>query len=549
MQECTVRHGEVCELPVWYQRHEPIPDGFRLIDVRNSCLVKGSVAQDYFALSYVWGTSDTEFRTTKEQLEELFYPGSIDFGALPSTITDAARLVLELSGGAKCFLWVDRICIVQDDQSDKAVQIPLMDTIYAKAKLTIIAASGRSIHDGLTGFGDKRRNAKQSIIRISSSLSLTEIAMKNASYHSCKWRTRGWTFQERVCSRRTLVITDDQIYWSCRRSDWCERLHLELPSQLVPEVHAEVNRGRLGCYEPWESYSSLDFGSNHFRLLLNKYLDLDLTNEADILDAFAGITRRVSKVTRLGFHWGHCRNARFDESLAWFSPTGVRREALYSLRDEHGEVYQVQFPSWSWAGWKGVVHPFQALDLSLSARSELEFYQVSTEGALRKLSTVHTGRHCEVDMADVSNVLAASWKGPRDVNAEPPNSQIPFRDSGRLAFWTSHMSVRLGLDTKGGQKLWTVYTVDDGLIGQVNVQSLPQTILDAAPLSLIIVSRIYHEDTNFRGRILRARPRLNVLLIWWSDASRRIAERMGVGQVDEDAWVRFERDWIFVTLK
>lgn len=38
------------------------------------------------------------------------------------------------------------------------------------------------------------------------------------------WRTRGWTFQEGMLSRRLLIFGDDVVNWSCQLSSWQEDL-------------------------------------------------------------------------------------------------------------------------------------------------------------------------------------------------------------------------------------------------------------------------------------------------------------------------------------
>jgi len=49
---------------------------------------------------------------------------------------DLARLLGET------YLWVDSLCIVQDDENLKQDQLQQMAAIYAKASITIMAANG-----------------------------------------------------------------------------------------------------------------------------------------------------------------------------------------------------------------------------------------------------------------------------------------------------------------------------------------------------------------------------------------------------------------------
>jgi hypothetical protein len=49
------------------------------------------------------------------------------------------------------FLWVDSLSIEQDDPVHQKRQIDIMDTIYASATLTIVAAAGNHADSGLPG--------------------------------------------------------------------------------------------------------------------------------------------------------------------------------------------------------------------------------------------------------------------------------------------------------------------------------------------------------------------------------------------------------------
>ena len=67
---------------------------------------------------------------------------------IPKTIRHAIELVGLLG---ERYLWVDRLCICQDDEETKASQIDIMGDIYGNALVTIIAASGWDANHGLRG--------------------------------------------------------------------------------------------------------------------------------------------------------------------------------------------------------------------------------------------------------------------------------------------------------------------------------------------------------------------------------------------------------------
>ncbi|KAF2444561.1 hypothetical protein P171DRAFT_340542, partial [Karstenula rhodostoma CBS 690.94] len=80
----------------------------------------------YAALSYVWGL--VEEAPSGEQLPD----------NVPLVIKDALKIVQELDIG---YLWVDRYCIDQTDEVDKAAQFKQMDAVYSSAYITIFAAA------------------------------------------------------------------------------------------------------------------------------------------------------------------------------------------------------------------------------------------------------------------------------------------------------------------------------------------------------------------------------------------------------------------------
>lgn len=67
----------------------------------------------FLALSYCWGDSKRLFTTTSGTLQERFQGFSFDF--LPATFRDAVLICHALNIG---YLWIDALCIIQDDEND-----------------------------------------------------------------------------------------------------------------------------------------------------------------------------------------------------------------------------------------------------------------------------------------------------------------------------------------------------------------------------------------------------------------------------------------------
>ncbi|KAF2259857.1 hypothetical protein CC78DRAFT_437421, partial [Lojkania enalia] len=96
----------------------------------------------YIALSYVWGGIKM-LQTTLSNLKQLKRPGSLirEAGKLPQAILDAMDIAEALN---ERFLWVDSLCIIQDDAISKHSQISSMNIVYGQAALTLIAMDGEN---------------------------------------------------------------------------------------------------------------------------------------------------------------------------------------------------------------------------------------------------------------------------------------------------------------------------------------------------------------------------------------------------------------------
>lgn len=193
MRYCRKWHGPACDSLVNTTSARPWDSkSFRLIDVHNQCLVLQRAPCRYIALSYVWGGIDS-LSTIKLNVPYLEQPGALAPKSewLPRTISDAIHLVEQLG---ERYLWVDRLCIVQDDEESKMQEIERMDKIYGNAFLAIIAATGDDADAGLSGLRTARNPASQVIEEISPGLRLVFSVAWEAAIQGTKYESRAWTY-------------------------------------------------------------------------------------------------------------------------------------------------------------------------------------------------------------------------------------------------------------------------------------------------------------------------------------------------------------------
>jgi hypothetical protein len=112
---------------------------FRLIDVERQCIVMAIKPARYAALSYTWGTKD-QFCLNRQNRQALEEQGSIRQAQklLAQVVNDSMEVCSRMNIP---YLWVDSLCIVQDDEIGKYHQIRNMNHIYANAYITLVAAA------------------------------------------------------------------------------------------------------------------------------------------------------------------------------------------------------------------------------------------------------------------------------------------------------------------------------------------------------------------------------------------------------------------------
>jgi hypothetical protein len=165
---------------------------FRLIDVRAMCLIYPRPRCKYVALSYVWGaTSRAKLTLTSHNEEALLQPAALERHRpmIPATIMDAIIVVRNLG---EQYLWVDSLCIRQDDANELEACVAIMDLVYDMASFTIVAAGGEDAFSGIHGVPPTPRRMNRLVQDIVPGLKMTIVAdvselLRRSPYHSRAW--------------------------------------------------------------------------------------------------------------------------------------------------------------------------------------------------------------------------------------------------------------------------------------------------------------------------------------------------------------------------
>ncbi len=183
----------------------------------------------YVALSYCWepelpGKPPLKLlRGNRSDLEE-----RLPLSELPPTIQDAIDFTRRLGIS---YIWIDRLCIMQDDNDDWKGHAAKMCDIYEAASLTLAALGARARDEGLYLSREERPSVRVQCSTKDGEIGYMRIARRfdpgeehgNVRYDAAfgqelgmsRWNTRGWVMQERFISRRIVYFGRRQIFWEC----------------------------------------------------------------------------------------------------------------------------------------------------------------------------------------------------------------------------------------------------------------------------------------------------------------------------------------------
>jgi Heterokaryon incompatibility protein (HET) len=182
---------------------------------------KSRSSSKYIALSHRWGNPSAHrvFSTYRSNIRTL--ERHIDFDQLPQTFQDAVTTTRNL--GVR-YLWIDSLCIIQEDEEDWKAESKLMEDVFSFSYCTIAASTARGSDDGFI-----KPQSPRKCVRLQDSQGSTFYVCEavddfRSDVELGDLNKRGWVFQERALSRRTIYFTKTQVYWECGKGVQCETL-------------------------------------------------------------------------------------------------------------------------------------------------------------------------------------------------------------------------------------------------------------------------------------------------------------------------------------
>ncbi|CAJ2510262.1 Uu.00g061620.m01.CDS01 [Anthostomella pinea] len=301
----------------------------RLVDTREVDFLP------YIALSYCWGPdqepekeSGAETKTVKTNYTQRKKPFSIT--DLRKTLQDVILLARRV--GVQ-HVWIDSVCIIQDDNEDWRTEASSMAEVYSNAYFTLCAVAVDNADAAL----DRPREAWRYPTE-PCRLDGRNLAASGPPLHELKRRapysTRAWILQEEKLSPRILYWTPQRMYWSCATQRFEEGAQSR---RRRPEVADEksstqaflrASRDGVNLHPYWK-----DIVEDYTRRLL--------TSAKDRFPAVSGLAAKYQLLQDEDeFLAGLWRNT-VAEDLAWsvesVPPPDRQRDRIQGI------------PSWSWA--------------------------------------------------------------------------------------------------------------------------------------------------------------------------------------------------------
>lgn len=330
---------------------------------------------DYVALSHVWGNYKAALTTRCNYKERM---KGFPLKSLPKTFRDVVRVTRFLGIS---YLWIDSLCIIQDDDMDWQSECAEMANVYSNALVTISADDAK---DAVHGFLGPRRKANipvlipcsptdsmlrgcdgpfhiharkqrlgfedrshldlesHNILRARAEPIITTTHTGETKHTQHLLDSRAWTFQERLLSSRTLHFTASEMALECRESINCECSRLPYLGSATRYLFKQLKLGYDYGLMGLEPHPGARFD---WMVVVEFYTRRTLTFDRDRLNAIAGIAAAM-RLRMFDVYLYGLWKARLIPLLLWSVDPSCRSRRIENFR----------VPTWTWASVNGEIN-------------------------------------------------------------------------------------------------------------------------------------------------------------------------------------------------
>ncbi|KAL0940720.1 uncharacterized protein CTRU02_203483 [Colletotrichum truncatum] len=332
----------------------------RLIDVSGSELRVVETREDpgvqklrnirYATLSYCWGSQEkglSQLRLLKHVAADLRAGFTLEAMSPVQRDAVAVTRALEIP-----YLWIDALCILQDDKDDWERESSLMHKVYGSSHITICNLRTSSCQESFLDtfhipvrlpFDPKDMSESPSCYEIGQSFisdrPLGHLhggqSWSSLEFYNTAWLHRAWTFQEGAMSARMILFAESGVYFSC--SEGTVKEHggvLEEPTTFTTNSVA-LGQSRLQLYRTW------------YNQVVKQFSGRELTYLTDCLTSLSGVSQHFAVALQDEYVAGLWQNDLI-RGLLW-RPADSFQGSLDRLLETFQTAPYIG-PSWSWIG-------------------------------------------------------------------------------------------------------------------------------------------------------------------------------------------------------
>ncbi|RYP71129.1 hypothetical protein DL771_005063 [Monosporascus sp. 5C6A] len=418
----------------------------------------------YVALSHRW-PQDPPPRLLSDTLKDGM-PVEFPWDSLTKTFQDAVMVTKAL--GLR-YIWIDSLCIIQDDNDDWEKEAALMGSVYNGAYVTI-AANGsanegnfrdpilreffarqeQTYHSGrqstmendadhdAKGFLWRDRRLLGFVLQKNPQISVNAVYFRRVraspptdgdaicGHGWMRYRkgfpppllTRGWCFQERMASKRIIHFTPDEVFFECEDGYYCECTGMEEPMGCLKR---EVS-GSFQYYRN-EKSPGVAYGNPllHWRIwkdVITEYSRTQFTYDEDVFPALIYLARKFHAESGMTYIAGLWKETLLD-GLAWVALDNISASERPPRQRRPGKTGSSSYiaPSWSWASSAGAVGWNTLPDKFDNLTKEAALIDCgSTPAGVHPLGAVSSafvrlqGRLAKISQSDFMYMLINGWE-------------------------------------------------------------------------------------------------------------------------------------------